>query len=166
MLHIKDIEAFARINEALARTGTHGPHAAFDSGTGPAGERTRHPAVLFARFAAGMMAPRPAAPAAPAPASAPANARSDAARPAATVVTLPPAVSAEDEDVPEDGDTVATVDAIPLACAEVLAFPLRDRDTHDKAADSVGGGGYDFDLMPRRPVTMTGMLTRMFFARR
>ena len=47
MLHIKDIEAFARINEALFRT----PGEAADQ------DMTSHPAILLARLMAAAQAP-------------------------------------------------------------------------------------------------------------
>ncbi|MGQ9366693.1 hypothetical protein [Azospirillum sp. ST 5-10] len=179
MLHIKDIEAFARINEALAGTGG-GP---FGGGAEKRGGPL-HPAFLFARLATGMMAPRlPGGPTpSPVPAPLPANDADDliesgvgTALTEATVVAaaanddhgLPPPAPAESAlEIAEDEGGAASVDAIPLACADVVPFRLRPREVADRGADSVGGMAYDFDLVPCRPATMVGMLTRMFFGRR
>lgn len=123
MLHIKDIEAFARINEALWRS-----HAA--PGRGEATEGTddavrRSPALAFARLATGMMAPRPlwplppsAAPAgsdepeptAPEPASA-----ADIAAPPETTAASDPAAA----DPAASGAEARREDAdAPRACAD------------------------------------------------
>jgi hypothetical protein len=84
MLHIKDIEAFASINEALARNSKSAP------ATPPHARRT--------------------------------------------------------------------------ASGQVVPFPARDED--GEGADTLGGAGYDFDLVPQRSPSMTTLFTRMFFGRR
>jgi len=147
MLHIKDIEAFARINEALAYPSDGG---SLFGAAGAAQRRLMNPALAFARFGSGMAA---------APASAPETPPAPATTTAAT--------SDEDEKEAERiAATTPSVDAIPLATAEVLPFIPRRRDTHDDSAahaHSLARTGYDFDLMPPRP--MTAFFNRFFFKR-
>lgn len=195
MLHIKDIEAFARINEALAGNGTAAGGLFGTRTDGPGTAGPLHPALLFARLATGMMTTRvPSGPtAAPVPAPLPANdAEDDAAvgfEMAMDAASVPPAAN-DDGDLPgevsanpgfahtdlahtaladtdaDDDHGAASVDAIPLARADVLPFPFRRREAQDSSADSIGDMAYDFDLVPHRPVTMVGLLTRMFFGQR
>lgn len=158
MLHIKDIEAFARINEALAHAEGGSPFGESDA----AQRRLMNPALAFARFSGGMMAPvfrpRPAEPVA-----------------VPVMVTPAPATTdtASDEDEAE-AERVAvstpSMDSIPMVTAEVLPFLPRRRDQHDDTthadtghAHTLARTGYDFDLMPPRP--MTAFFNRFFFKR-
>lgn len=159
MLHIKDIEAFARINEALAHSSEGG---SLFGGTDAHQRRLTNPALAFARLSSGMMAPA---------------FRARTAEPVAVpvMVTQPPAPAdtASDEDEAEAARVAAStpsVDSIPMATADVLPFLPRRRGGQDDTAhaetghaDTLARTGYDFDLMPPRP--MTAFFNRFFFKR-
>lgn len=52
------------------------------------------------------------------------------------------------------------------ASGQVVPFPAKEREEESEGADTLGGAGYDFDLVPSRAPNMATLFTRMFFGRR
>ncbi|HEY0834158.1 MAG TPA: hypothetical protein VGE72_09650 [Azospirillum sp.] len=49
---------------------------------------------------------------------------------------------------------------------QVVPFPAKEREEGTDGADTLGGAGYDFDLVPAPSSNVATLLTRMFFGRR
>ncbi|HYH23262.1 MAG TPA: hypothetical protein VD995_32005 [Azospirillum sp.] len=52
------------------------------------------------------------------------------------------------------------------ASGQVVPFPTKEREEATEGADTLGGAGYDFDLVPSPSANMATLFTRMFFGRR